>query len=150
MDLERATSPSNAYDENSNSMSFHQRSFTDSTSYNKATDSVFLITKQNSRTMRSHPAMDVDERNRYVQTPSGLTSIRAAKEPDSYSVEDQDLATPLPSNQKQFGSSISNSGRNSMNNLFSTPQSNLSMSSASRRRLQYGDLGKVCYIPVVC
>lgn len=149
MDLERATSPQNAYDENSNSMSFHQRSLTDSTSYNKATDSVYLITKQNSRSMRSNrttsPVMDVDERNRYIQTPSGLTSIRAVKEPDTYSIEDQDLATPLPSDQKQFTNSISNGSRNSMDNLFSTPQSNLSMSSVSRRRLQYGNIGKVCY-----
>jgi hypothetical protein len=151
MDLERATSPANAYDENSNTMSFHQRSLTDSTSYNKATDSVYLITKQNPRTIRnsrtSSPSMDVDERNRYIQTPSGLTTIRTGKDPDTYSMEDQDLATPLPSDQKQFSSNINNSSsRNSMNNLFSTPQSNISISSASKRRLQYGDQGKVCYL----
>ena len=92
LDFDRPSSP---YDENSN----HNRSLTNSTTYNKATDSAWILTKQRSRNFHLS-STEIDERNRFIQTPSGLTALRSARgSRQDINDEDNDLATPLPSDR---------------------------------------------------
>ncbi|XP_066924937.1 EF-hand calcium-binding domain-containing protein 4B-like isoform X1 [Clytia hemisphaerica] len=128
LDFDRPSSP---YDENSN----HNRSLTNSTTYNKATDSAWILTKQRSRNFH-HSSTEIDDRNRFIQTPSGLTALRSARgSKQDINEENNDLATPLPSHRNIPSSSSRNLYKSSTpyNNNFSIPPP------SSSRKLVYGN-----------
>ena len=106
----RPVSRSNDYNEDhyhsNNNLFNNERLLTDSTSYNKQTDSVFLLTKYNTRsrnTASPTPSFDVDERNRYIQTPSGMTALRAQNSFDSHHSHQQyPTESPLPTEKSSY------------------------------------------------
>ena len=146
------------------------RALTDSMSYNKVTDSVLFMTRhQNSRSKHSAsptPSADIDERNRYIQTPSGLTALRSQESLDqqqqnryiqnsairsqqSFDHHQQNTYNQTPSSgmnalrsQDSFDhpqtdqSSMANNDSARRNYQSSTPIQNTPMS-ASKRRLLY-------------
>lgn len=126
------------------------RALTDSMSYNKVTDSVLFMTRQQNHRARHSasptPSHEIDERNRYIQTPSGMTALRSQESLDQqYQQQNRYIQNPALRSQESFDHqhpniktdrssvSINNSGRR--NYQSSTPIQNTM--SASKRRLLY-------------
>lgn len=136
------------------------RALTNSMSYNKVTDSVLFMTRHQNRARHSAsptPSFDIDERNRYIQTPSGMTALRSQESLDQQYQQQHNRHIQNPALRSQESidhqqsslqtdrSSRSNIDSTRRNYQSSTPIQNMS---ASKRRLLYNNPSpsKVCQI----